>query len=89
MMRMSKHENIVDLKSASLRGARLWLAMDLASAGSVGELLKAQGPLSEAIAAIILRGTLQVSGSTSTYTEHHGGGGACKTKDTDKRDCSA
>ncbi|EGD79221.1 STE/STE20/YSK protein kinase [Salpingoeca rosetta] len=59
VMRMSKHENLVRLHSATLRGKRLWMAMELASAGSVADIVKAQGPLSEAVAAIILRGMLQ------------------------------
>lgn len=60
VMRMSFHDNITKLFSATLRGKKLSMMMELASAGSVSELIKIKGSVSEPIAAIILRGTLQV-----------------------------
>eukprot|EP01147_Barroeca_monosierra_P002917 gene2917-5730_t len=59
VMRMSFHDNITKLFSATLRGKKLSMMMELASAGSVSELIKIKGSVSEPIAAIILRGTLQ------------------------------
>ena len=59
-MRTCKHENIVQVLSADLKGKKLHLSMELAAAGAVSDLLKKQGPLPEPVAAIVLKGTLQV-----------------------------
>ena len=60
VMRTCKHENIVQVLSADLKGKKLHLSMELAAAGAVSDLLKKQGPLPEPVAAIVLKGTLQV-----------------------------